>query len=177
MAYTTTVTPEWVTDRKGRNPELRGQKLDVYLFVKRHKYCTRNDVAKALGMKSSTATARIKELIDAGIIYETNKKVIGSAGVSNKTLFVSENATHKSPKDRVRIKVSLIVDEGGNYHAKAEVIGGFPVEGKPHVVLTKEITLIAPYPNEYYHSFSEEQLTAVPVENTVKNLNLIVDNQ
>lgn len=177
MAHTTTVTPEWVTDQKGRNPELRGQKLDVYLFVKKHPYCTRNDVAKALGMKSSTATARIKELIDAGIILEPPRTVEGSAGVRNKTLYVSDAATHKAPKDRVRVKVSLIVDEGGNYQAKAEVIDGFPQEGKAHVVMTKEITLVAPYPNEYYHEFSAEPLPVVSPENTMKNLNLIVDDQ
>ena len=134
-------------------------------------------MATKLGMKTSTATARIKELLDDGLLIETPETVKSRFGVSNRTLIVNELYLHKGPRDKVRVEVTLEVDDGGNYHASAKVIGGAKQpQGKPHGVMAKEITLTAPYPNEYLHLFSDELLEKVSPTNTLANAKLIVDN-
>lgn len=53
-----------------RHPYLTGLRQDVYYFVAEHPNSTRDDVARGTGIKSSTVTARIKELIDEGFLIE-----------------------------------------------------------------------------------------------------------
>ena len=95
---------------------------DVYLFVKDNPACTRRDIAKALGLRSSSATARVKELIDRGLLMENGTVMDTVSKKRVRALFAPTDFQHKAPRDRVRVIVKLIVDEKGNYHAAAEVV-------------------------------------------------------
>lgn len=175
--YAVTVTPEFETDQKGRNPELTGMHHDVYMFVKDNPACTRRDVAKALGLRSSSATARVKELIDRGLLMEHGTTVDSLTKKTVRCLYAPTDYQHKKPRDRVLVRVQLIVDEAGNYHATAHVVGGktVAVELRRHVVMDKELTLIAPYPNEYRSMFVKEKLSKVEPRDTLANSKLIID--
>lgn len=178
MTYTANVTPEWNTEIKGRNPVLNGLKFDVYKFIKDNPGCTRGDVAKGCALKSSTATARVKELIDDGIVYSSkDRRKKDRSGVTVQTLYVSEDALHKRPKDKVLVRVSLKVDASGNYRAEAHVVGEAPRNRSiSHTVMVKDVVLQAPYPSEYKHHFLGSG-SVVPSSDTLSNVSLIVDSE
>lgn len=150
---------------------------DVYLFVKDNPACTRRDVAKALGLRSSSATARVKELIDRGLLMERGTTVDTLTKKTVNCLFAPTDFQHKAPRDRVRVIVKLIVDEKGNYHAAAEVVDEriTPKKVRRHTVMTKEITLIAPYPNEYRSMFIKDKVAVVTARDTMANAKLIIE--
>lgn len=122
---TTQATPVDETESRGRNPFLQGLRLDVYNFILANKDCTRADVTKGLSLRSSSATARIKELIDEGLIYEPRgvRKRNGS-GVAARALRVSPEGASAAVRDHVQIKVDLFVDTAGYYYAECEVVNG-----------------------------------------------------
>lgn len=175
--YVSIVTPEIDTDQRGRNPTLTGQHHDIYMFVKEHEGCSRREVTAGLALRSSSSTARIKELIDSGLIIENGTKVDRISRKSVRTLYAATDYLHKTPKDRVRINVYLIVDEEGNYHAHAKVDGGATLKPhhSSHVVMTKEVVVLAPYPNEYRSKFLKEDLEVVSPRDTLANAKLIID--
>jgi predicted transcriptional regulator len=157
---TTSVTPQWLVEIKGRNPALIGLKHSIYMFINANPGCTRNDVAKKLGMKSSTCTARIKELIDLGLVIE-HGEVKSTYGVTNAMLFASKEMLHRVPKDSVKIEVFLMIDEQGNYFAEAKVVEGVPKKfaKKPRKIASKTIKMLAPYPNDYRHLFVKDTVS------------------
>lgn len=154
---------------------------DVYLFVKAHPSCTRRDVAKALGLRSSSATARVKELIDRGLLMERGTTVDQLTKKTVNCLYAPTDFQHKSQRDRVRVTVELIVDANGNYHAQAHVVGSvvnlqsLPKKVQRHTVLSKDITVIAPYPNEYRSQFLGDKVAVVDPRDTLANEKLIID--
>jgi len=151
--------------------------LDVYLFIKDNPGCTRRDVTTGLALRSGSATARIKELLDRGLLIERGTVVDQLTKKTVNTLYAPTDFQHKAPRDRVRINVYLLVDENGNYHAYAKVEGGQEFDKKKHtvLVLTKEITIIAPYPNEYRSHFVSDLVTTVHPRDTLANTKLIID--
>lgn len=175
--HVTTVTPEFDTDQKGRNPELTGIPHDIYLFVRDNPGTTRREITKALGLRWNSGTARIKHMLDAGLLIENGTVVDKLSHRKVAMLYAPTDFQHKAPRDRVRVTVHLIVDDQGNYHAEAWIAGGQPFNKrrKNHVVLTKDITVIAPYPNEYRASFLKEKVSKVEPRDTLANSKLIID--
>lgn len=177
MNYVTVVTPEFDTDQAGRNPELTGIPHDIYMFVREHPGCSRRDITKALGLRWNSATARVKHMIDAGLLMENGTVMDTVSKKRVRALFAPTDFQHKAPRDRVRVIVKLIVDEKGNYHAAAEVVDEriTPKKVRRHTVMTKEITLIAPYPNEYRSMFIKDKVAVVTARDTMANAKLIIE--
>lgn len=172
--YATTVTPENELETKLRSYVLQGLRFDVFQFVKANPGVTREAVARGLGLRAQSATARIKELIDNGFLVEgdTTKN---RSGVSAKQLYVVNEAQHRRPPDKVRIEVLLSVDPSGNYHARAQVVDGNTPTGIARVVKRQKITMVAPNPTEYKHLFTKEDFAVVNPVDTVHNRGLIID--
>lgn len=154
-----------------------GMHLDVYLFVKDNPGCTRRDITTGLALRSGSSTARVKELLDRGLLIERGTVVDPLTKKTVNTLYAPTDYQHKAPRDRVRINVYLLVDEDGCYHAYAKVDGGqaFDKKKRSTVVLTKEITIIAPYPNEYRSHFVNDLIAVVDPRDTLANTKLIID--
>lgn len=146
-----------------RHPHLQGLRQDVYVFVGQNQPCTRDDVARGLGMKSSTATARVKELIDEGFLIEPiGMRKENRSGVKSKCLTISDRPAGGSPLDKVRIEIELAIDCNGHYHANAHVVGGAStIRGKRTVIKRQRVTLTAPHPNTYKAATASE--TVAPV--------------
>jgi hypothetical protein len=175
MSYASRVTNEYDTEILGRNPALTGQKHEIYLFIKDHPGCTREDVSRATQIKSSTCTARIKDLIDLGFVAASKgRRTRNRTGVSAETLYALDDPLHKVPRDKVLIKIRLLVDSAGRYHADAKVFGELPRQGKCFPVLEKSVTVMAPYVSEFKHHFTGKE-SKVPLADTVRNVHLIVD--
>ena len=179
-SYNNQVTPEWETEIKGRNPSLQGQHLEVYQFIKDNPGCVRSDVTRGCGLRGTSATARVKELIDTGFVHSSSERTKLNPRTRKRvqTLWPMDHAMHRKPKDKVLVTVTLQVDEGGNYHATAKVFAELPTVGRTVNVMTKEVTLLAPYPSEYKHSFIATEngdQAEVPVEDTLANVSLIID--
>lgn len=146
----------------GRNPILSGLRQDVYQFVKLNPRSTRRDVAQGLGLPNNVATARIKELIDEGLLIEPpgiTKR--NKSGVRAKVLQISQRPAGGKPLDRVRVEVVLTIDCNGVYGAEAHVVDGQPQTGRPHKILAKKITVTAPHPDTYAAAMDEN--TVAPV--------------
>lgn len=175
--HVTAVTPEIETDQTGRNPELSGIPLDIYIFVRQHPGTTRRDIVKALGLRWNSGTARVKHMLDAGLLIENGLVRDPVSQKMVRCLYAPTDFQHKTPKDRVRVVVKLLVDENGNYHASASVVNGqaIPKGKKRHVVLEKEVTLLAPYPNEYRSKFIKDKVSTVSARDTLLNSKLIID--
>lgn len=94
------------------------------MFIGNNPQCTRSDVAKGLRLGMSSATARIKELIDEGFVHEPlGVRKRNSSGVNARVLQVTEQAAGSKPLDKVRIEVELAIDCNGNYYvAQAYVV-------------------------------------------------------
>lgn len=164
---TTNVSPESMYDddeTRARNPFLQGLRLDVYHFVLANEPCTRNDVASGLKLRMSSATARIKELIDEGILYEPNGKYkINPSGVKAKLLAVATENVGKAPRDRVVIDVEVFVAPNGWYYAKAAISGRHP---DPHQklqrVATKQISMVLPRIADIFGTQLNENVSVLP---------------
>lgn len=142
---------------KGRNPSLQGLHLDVYRFVRDNPNCTRDDVSRGTKIKSSTCTARIKELIDEDYLFEPpGVRRTNPSGVSAKVLRVTERPEGGQPLENVRIEVELTIDCNGHFGARAKVVNGRVQTGIPHVIKRKMITIKAPHPDTYRSVLSEE---------------------
>lgn len=131
----------------GRSDALTGQRYDVYLFIKMHPKCTRRVVARGLGLISSTATARIKELIDEGFVIEPPEKIISPyTGILVGTLIASTESASVPQRDQVRIEVVLTLDVNGRYGATAYVVDGLrqQLSPPPKAIVTRKITLKSP---------------------------------
>lgn len=153
-----------------RSPELQGQRLDVWQFINWNYHCTRDEVAKGLGLKSSTATARIKELIDLGYVVEPpGVKKLNSSGVMARVLQLSARKPGGAANDRVRVEVTLTIDCNGVYGATARVVNGLPQTGRATPILTKPMTLIAPPTASYAGEISTD--TVAPVSRLSSQLN------
>jgi hypothetical protein len=176
MSYVSRVTSELDTEIRGRNPALTGQKHEIYMFIKDHPGCTRGDVSRYTKIKSSTCTARIKDLIDLGFVAASKqRRTKDKSGISVETLYALDDALHKKPRDKVLVTVKLFVDEAGRYHAAAKVLGELPVSGVLHSVMEKDVTVYAPYASEYKYKFMDDPAAEVPVSDTLRNVDLIVD--
>jgi hypothetical protein len=160
----------------GRHPMLQGQRLEVYQFIKLNSLCTREDVSRGLGLKASTATARIKELIDEGFVIEPpGVRKENRTGVRAKTLQVTDRAAGGTPLDRVRIEVVLAIDHSGNYHATAHVVGGVTTDAKTLPIQKKLITITAPHPDTYKASSSAKTVETVSRHELQSHADDIID--
>lgn len=145
-----------------RHPHLTGLRQDVYYFVQANQPCTRDDVSRGIGLKSSTCTARVKELIDEGFLIEPPKlRKENRSGVRVKCLTVSDRPAGGSPLDRVRVEIELYIDSLGNYHAKAEVVGGVSGARKRQLIKRQRVTLTAPHPSTYEAATASETVTPI----------------
>ena len=136
----------------GRSPELQGQRYDVWQFIRDNPLCIREDVARGLSMKSSTATARVKELIDLGYLIEPpGMTKLSRSGVMSRCITLSDRKAGGRINDRVRIEVTLTIDHKGVYGATARVLDGLSQAGTPTPILRKLLTLTAP-PIESYEA-------------------------
>ena len=151
-----------------RSAHLQGLRLDVWQFINDNPGCTRDDVSRALSLKSSTATARIKELIDEGFVIEPGGRKLNKSGVRAKVLTLNpDRKAGGKPLDRVRVEVTLTIDCNGVYGAQAKVIGGKP-QAKDHIpILGKRLTLTAPHPDTYKSAFIEGDVVEVSRAETV----------
>lgn len=142
---TNTAEAEPDSEEAMRSPELQGQRYEVWQFIGNNSYCTREDVSRGLGLKSSTATARIKELIDLGYVVEPpGMRKENRSGVKAKCLVLSDRKAGGTINDRVRVEVTLTIDCNGVYGASARVVNGLPQSGNPTPIKRQIITVIAP---------------------------------
>jgi hypothetical protein len=181
-SYVNQATPEWETETAVRNPHLQGQLFDVWQFIVQNPGCCRSDVTRGCGLRGTSATARVRELIDMGLVHSDSSRLKRDArtGKNVQTLWPLRDAVHRKPKDRVLVKIVLQVDEEGNYHASAKTLGELPRSGRCVDILVKHVMLLAPYPSEYKHNFlalNEGETAVVPVSDTLANANLIMDNR
>jgi hypothetical protein len=136
--------------KQGRSKRLQGIALDVYRFIENNPLCTRDDVSRGLDMKTSTATARIKELIDDGFVVEpSGQRRVNRSGVSSRCLLASDRPQGGAPLDKIRIRVTLTIDHNGVYGAKAEVVDGEKQSGRTMALADKVVTIAAPHPENY----------------------------
>lgn len=136
-----------------RHPHLTGLRQDVYDFVNDNPKCTRQDVADGIRLKSSTTTARIKELIDEGFLFEPGDKKRNKSGVMSRCLMVTDRPKGGKPLDKVRVEVTLTIDHNGRYGADARVVGGGSTNsGSSFAIKRQQITLTAPHPDTYKSS-------------------------
>ena len=160
----------------GRHPLLHGQHQDIYQFVKTNDRCTREDISIATGIKSSTATARVKELIDEGFVLEVpGMRKENRSGVRAKVLTISERATGGNVLDKVRIEVVLTIDCNGVYGAIANVVKGKRQASQAFVIAKKRITLTAPHSDTYKSRSSTEKVAHVSRHEAQAHAEDIVD--
>lgn len=161
--------------QKARHPHLTGLRQDVYRFVSDNTPCLREDVARGIGLKSSTCTARIKELIDEGFLFETGDTRLSRSEVKSKLLFASDRPSGGDPLDKVRIKLTLTIDDNGRYGVWAHVVNGLPALLIAHPIKTTHITVTAPHPDTYKASIAPEKVTTVTRMDTEQHAGDIID--
>lgn len=162
--------------RDGRSPDLQGQRYDVWHFIKMNPRCTRDDVTRGLALKSSTATARIKELIDLGYVVEPpGLRKENRSGVKAKVLQLSDRRAGGKPAQKVRVEVTLTIDSNGVYGATARVIGGLRQSGRATPITTRSLTLQAPPTASYGSVLDDSDLAPVSVLETQLNADQIID--
>lgn len=160
----------------GRSPELQGQRYEVWQFIQNNPHCTREDVSRGLGLKASTATARIKELIDLGYVVEPpGLRKINRSGVRAKVLMLSDRKAGGRVNDRVRIEVRLTIDCNGVYGASAHVINGLPQTGAVTTILRKPLTLTAPPTEAYAASLDDADIAPISKLELQINAEQIID--
>ena len=147
---------------EARHPHLSGLRQDVYYFIQHNPNSTRRDVAKGLGLPNNVATARIKELIDEGFLWEPpNIRKENSSGVRARVLRVTDRREGGHALDRVRVEVELTIDCNGVYGATAHVVGA-PLQAKnAFPILKKRITVTAPHPDTYKSSVQKNDVTPI----------------
>jgi hypothetical protein len=117
------------------------------MFIGNNPKCTRRDVAQGLKLPNNVATARVKELIDEGFVYEpVGIRKLNPSGVNARVLEVTDQKAGAKPLDRVRVEVRLAIDYNGNYYVEdAFVVGGSRDEPKGYRhVKTQRFTMTAP---------------------------------
>ena len=150
------------SDDNGRSPELQGQRYDVWQFIRDNPMCIRDDVSKALGLKASTATARVKELIDLGYVTEPpGATKVGRSGVRGRCLVLTDRRAGGVVNDRVRIVVTLTIDCKGVYGATAKVADGLPQSGPVTAIAHRTLTVIAPPTASYEASIDQADVARV----------------
>jgi hypothetical protein len=163
-------------EANGRSPELQGQRYDVWQFIRDNPMCIRDDVSKALGLKASTATARVKELIDLGYVVEPpGATKVGRSGVKGRCLVLSARKAGGVVNDRVRVMVTLTIDCNGVYGASAYVIGGLHQTGAATPILSKPLTLTAPPAASYAASLDPSDVAPVSRLDTQQHASQIID--
>lgn len=161
-----------------RHPGLQGLRLDVYQFVADNPNSTRDDVSRGLSLKSSTATARVKELIDEGFLFEPiGVRKMNSSGVRAKCLHVTDRPQGGSPLDRVRIEVELTIDRNGVYGARATVHGGKPQHGPVTVIKRASYSLTAPHPDTYDSQANSKRIAHVSRMDTAQHMDDIIEGE
>jgi DNA-binding MarR family transcriptional regulator len=132
----------------GRNSVLQGVRFDVYNYVDMNPGCTRKEVAKGTGLTMSSCTARIKELIDEGYLYEPiGEKKLSSSGINVRTLIVTDRSQADKADERplrVSVTVSLTRDANGVLGAVAELADPQRQTGKATIISSKKISVVAP---------------------------------
>lgn len=119
-------------------------------------------MSRGIGLKSSTCTARIKELIDEGYLYEPpGHRKANPSGVSAKVLRVSNRPQGGQPLDTVRVEIELTIDCNGVYGARATVVNGRVQTATPHVIKKQRVSLKAPHPDSYKSLLTEEAVARV----------------
>lgn len=145
-----------------RHPHLTGLRQDIYYFIRDNQPCTRDDVSRGTQIKSSTCTARIKELIDEGFLVEPpGVTKLNKSGVRSRVLAVSARPMGGSPLDKVRIEIKLTIDSNGTYGVTAFVVRGLPQAGTTHVIKRQRVTLTAPHPDTYKGATASELVSTV----------------
>jgi hypothetical protein len=148
----------------------------VYQFVSANPNCTRRDVAMDLKLPNNVATARIKELIDEGYLFEPpgiTKR--NPSGVRARVLRASDRPAGGSPLDRVRIEVVLTIDCNGVYGAEARVIDGGHQATIRHPIKKQRITITAPHPDAYKAILDAENVSTVSRMETENYADDIID--
>ena len=159
-----------------RSPELQGLRYSVWQFVRDNPRVTRDDISRGLGMKSSTITARVKELIDLGYLIEPpGITKLNSSGVRARVLMLSDRKACGKVNDKVRVEVTLTVDCNGVYGVTARVVNGLKQSGRATPIATKQMTLTAP-PTASYDAFLDTS-TVAPVSrlNLQQHADQIID--
>lgn len=136
---------------------------------------TREDIARGTGIKSSTATARTKELIDEGFLFETGERRRNRSGTTAKCLQVSSRKQGGKALDKLRVEVVLTIDCNGVYGAEAKVVGGKPQSGRLHPIKAQRFTLTAPHPRTYKGAFDTEPTATLDRMNIEANAGDIID--
>lgn len=173
-----TVQAEYKEEKSSdaRSAHLQGLRLDVWQFINDNPGCTREDISRGLSLKSSTATARIKELIDEGFVIEPGARKLNRSGVRAKVLMLNpDRKAGGKPLDHVRVEVTLTIDCNGVYGARAKVVDGKQQTGKAIPILGKRVTITAPHPDSYKSAFLEDELAPVSRMEIRDHLNDIVD--
>jgi hypothetical protein len=137
--------------------------------------CTREDVARGTGIKSSTATARTKELIDEGFLFETGERSINRSGTSAKCLQASSRKQGGKALDKVRVEVTLTIDCNGVYGARVHVVGGKPSLAIAHPIKSQRYTLTAPHPRTYKDVFDTAPVATLDRMSLEANADDIID--
>jgi hypothetical protein len=154
---------------------LQGLRYDVYLFVRQNPFCTRDDVAKGVGIRTSSATARIKELLDEGLLMEPGSVKENASGIKSRTLLLSDRPAGGSRLDKVRVEIQLTIDCNGVYGVTARVVRGKPQSGPTKNLTVKRITLTAPHPEVYAGMVSTDEIAAVNRMDTHAHADDIID--
>lgn len=159
-----------------RHPFLTGLRYQVYMFIDDNPYCTRKDISKGLGLAGSTATARVKELIDEGFVSDVSGMTkLNNTGVRARCLHVTTRQTRGNPLDKVNVVVELTIDCNGVYGARARVVGGKPQYTHATTIAKKTIKLTAPHPDTYSSEFAEEKVSRISRAEVLSNAELIID--
>jgi hypothetical protein len=161
--------------KSARHPHLQGQRGFIYQFIRANSLCTREDVAKGCGLKSSTATARVKELIDEGYVIEPGDVKLNTSNVRAKCLLASSRNAGGKALDKVRVEVRLTIDCNGVYGATAHVVGGGVQAGHATPIASKRLTLTAPHPDTYEVSTDAPTVSRVSRADTQAHADLILD--
>lgn len=161
---------------RARNPFLSGLRQDVYYFVQANPNCTRSDVTKGLRLPHNVSTARVKELIDEGYLFEPpGVRKRNSSGVRAKVLQVTDRPAGGNPLDKVRIEVTLTIDCNGVYGAEATVVGRGHQSGKAYPIKRQRITTTAPHPDAYKSMLNEKNVSTVSRMETETYADDIID--
>ena len=138
--------------------------------------CTRVDVARGIQLPNNVATARVKELIDEGYLFEPpGHRKANPSGVSARVLRVSDRPAGGSPLDKVRIEVTLTIDHNGVYGATASVVNGGKQTGKAHSIKKHRITVTAPHPDSYKSATAAQNVSNVSRMETEQYADDIID--
>jgi len=164
------------THTDARHVSLQGIRLDIYRFIEANPKCTRADIVKGLRLMGTTATARVKELIDEGYLFEPyGVRKENLSGVRAKVLMVTNRQQGGKPLDKVRIELALTIDCNGVYGVHARVVSGGLQHGRAHLIKKQSVTITAPHPDTYESAISETQTSRVSPMDTQHHAHDIIE--